>query len=76
MYAARKNFEFCNMLLAALYALRKNLEKAHIRQICATKTIQKSPKGTKFWQTFNSLPFEFCHVGFARGCKKASNENC
>ena len=32
MYAARKNFDFYNMFLAALYALRKNLEKAHIRQ--------------------------------------------
>ena len=35
MYAARKNFEFCNMLLVAKYALRKNLEKTHIRKIRA-----------------------------------------
>ena len=46
MYGARKNFEFCNMLLVAKYTLRKNLEKAHIRQIWTTKGsnfVQKRP---------------------------------
>ena len=46
MYAARKNFEFCNMLLAALYALRKNLEKTHIRQIRAKNSLKIAQKGS------------------------------
>ena len=46
MYAARKNFDFYNMLLAALYALRKNLdlEKAHIHQIRATTSSKIAQK--------------------------------
>ncbi len=37
MYAPRKKIDFYNMLLAAKYAPRKNLEKMHRREIRATK---------------------------------------
>ena len=46
MYAARKNFKFYNMLLAALYALRKSLEKPHIRQIRANNGSKFDQKGS------------------------------
>ena len=48
MYVACKNFEFCNMLLVAKYTLRKNLEKAHIRQIW-TKNGLNVTKKKYFW---------------------------
>ncbi len=48
MYAARKNFEFYNMLLAAKYAPRKNLEKMHRRQIRAKKMLKFRRKRLKF----------------------------
>ena len=48
MYTARKNFDFCNMLLVAKYTLRKNLEKAHIRRI-------RAKNGSNFAQKESNL---------------------
>ena len=62
MYAARQNFEFCNMLLVAKYAPRKNLEKTHIHKIC-TKSGSKFPKKSSLiWQIWDYLPWRttFC----------------
>ena len=65
MYAARKNFDFSNMLLAALYALHKNLEKAHIRQIRAKDRSKIAQKGSNLTKML-SLAFGFCPVSALR----------